>query len=185
MAKKTNFQFLVWLLGLPLSVACSGSDGGSDSAFLESCSGSYVCFLAGESANAKLSKSNGRCYLGSMELRADGTSPPINGDRTVWAGDSNKLDICSGENCFSCFASGKSPVAAGNGPSASGRCTGSASSCSSVSSSGCTDQRGCHYTIGSDVSSTSDDGCAGTPRSCSEFENDAAGCSAQIGCTWR
>ncbi|MET0794029.1 MAG: hypothetical protein ABW061_21085 [Polyangiaceae bacterium] len=182
MAKKVNVRCFVLLLGLPLSVAaCSGDDSGSSSSFLESCSGVYTCAIDGESVESRLVKSGGRCYLGSLELRPDGTAAPIGGSLTTWAGDARYLHICAGTLCFSCFTTG----AASGAPAASGTCTGSATSCSSVGASSCTDQGGCHYTVGSNTSSTSDDGCEGDPHPCSDYKNDAKGCEEQRGCTWR
>lgn len=182
MVQKLAFLPFALLIGLPLSVvACSGSDEGSGSSFLESCSGTYLCTIAGDSLEARLGKSGGKCFLGSLELRPDGTSAPVNGAATTWAGNASYLHICVGADCFSCSASTSTPDA----PKASGSCTGSARSCSSVGASSCTDQRGCQYTIGSNVSSTSDDGCEGDPRPCSDFTNDAERCNEQRGCTWR
>ena len=167
---------------LTLSIpACSGTDGGSSSSVLESCSGPVVCIVDGDTVDSQLAKSGDRCYLGSVELRADGTSTPIDGNPTTWSGDADKLNICSGSICFACYPS--APIA--GVPSASGTCTGTATSCSSVGASSCSDQGGCHYTIGSNVSSTSDDGCEGSPHPCSDYKNDPTGCDDHRGCTWR
>jgi hypothetical protein len=179
MAKVTVIRFV--LLGLSFAItACSGGDGGSSASVLESCAGSYVCVIGGNPVESDLVKSGGSCYLGSLELRADGTAPSINGDPTTWSGDASKLYICSGSTCFACEPSG-APVAAS---SSSGSCTGTAESCSSVGASSCSDQGGCNYTVGSDVSTTSDDGCDGDPRPCSDYKNDATGCKGHRGCTW-
>ena len=181
MTKKVLLWCLTWgcfTLSIP---ACSGSDGNSSSPVLESCSGSFLCIIEGDPLDTQLAKSGNRCYLGSLELRADGTSPPVDGNPTTWSGDTDKLDICSGRICFACYPNGTTTSV----PSSSGTCTGSATSCSSVGASSCTDQGGCHYTIGSNISSTSDDGCAGSPRPCSDYKNDPSGCEEHRGCTWR
>jgi hypothetical protein len=168
------------LLGVSLpTVACSGGDGGAS--FLESCTGSYVCVLDGELVSSHLGESEGRCYLGSLELRPDGTCPTAKGAITTWSGDAERLEICSGGSCLVCH-SNAAPM---RPSSSSGTCTGSAQSCSSVEASSCTDQGGCHYTVGSNISSTSDDGCAGSARPCSDFNSDPARCELQRGCSWR
>jgi len=180
MAQKLIITFVLGGLSAVMP-ACSGSDGGSSSSVLVSCAGSYVCVIGGDSVEANLTKSGGSCYLGSLELRADGTSPPINGELTTWSGDASKLYICFGSTCFACEPGGASVGA----PSSNGSCAGTAESCRSVGASSCTDQGGCHYTIGSNVSSTSDDGCAGSPHPCSDYENDPTGCKEHRGCTWQ
>jgi hypothetical protein len=92
MVEKTVIRFV--LLGLSFAVtACSGSDGGSSASVLESCAGSYICVIGGDPVESDLVKSGGSCYLGSLELRADGTSPSISGDPTTWSGDASKLYI--------------------------------------------------------------------------------------------
>jgi len=169
------------VLGLCFVIAaCSGGDGGSNSV-LESCSGSYACLIDGESVESTLNKSGGSCYLGALELREDGTSPPSNGKPITWSGDARKLYICFGDDCFACEIKDASDGVS----SSNGSCDGTAESCRSVGASSCTDQGGCYYTIGSNVSSTSDDGCAGSVRPCSDYKNDASGCKAHRGCTWR
>lgn len=179
MAKKTVIGFA--LLGFSLTIpACSGSDGGSSESFLEACAGSYICVIGGDPVRSDLVQSGASCYLGSLELRGDGTSPPISGELITWAGDASRLEICSGSTCFACEPSG-APAAAS---SSSGTCTGNAESCSSVGASSCSDQSGCHYTVGSNVNSTSDDGCEGDPHPCSDYKHDATGCKGHRGCTW-
>lgn len=181
MAQKSVLRCLVFLFGLSFAAAaCSGSDDAGASV-IESCSGSYVCNINGDSVDAQLIKSGSACYLGSLELRADGTAPPVAGQSTTWSGDTRQLTICSGDLCFVCRSQGDAKNSA---PSASATCTGSATSCSSVGASSCTDQGGCHYTVGSNVSSTSDDGCEGTPRECSDYNGDEKGCGNHRGCTW-
>lgn len=164
-----------------LNPACSGSDGGSSSSLLESCSGSFVGIVDGKSFESHLAKVGDRCYLGSIELRADGTSAPIDGRPTTWSGNADQLEICTGNVCLAFYP--VEPTA--SVPASSGTCTGTATSCSSVGASSCTDQGGCHYTVGSNINSTSDDGCEGSAHPCSDYKNDSAGCKEHSGCTWR
>jgi len=49
----------------------------------------------------------------------------------------------------------------------------------------CSDQGGCYYSVGSDISTTSDDRCEGDPHPCSDYKNNATGCKGHRGCTWR
>ena len=181
MGQKGTFRCLALVVNLPLFIAaCSGGAGSSSSSVLDSCSGSYICVVDGSPVESRLVRTQGVCYLGSLELRADGTGSSVDGHATTWAGDASRLDICSNDVCFIC-----SPSAAEVGaPSSSGACTGSAESCSSIGASSCSDQGGCHYTVGSDISSTSDDRCEGDPHPCSDYKNDATGCQEHRGCTW-
>jgi len=63
-------------------------------------------------------------------------------------------------------------------------CSGAATSCSAISSSSCSDQSGCSYAIGTNVSSTSDDTCRGSATACSDIFSEER-CSKQKGCHWK
>ena len=166
-----------------LTAACSGGDGSSGKSFLDSCSGAYVCVIDGNATDTGLTMAAGRCYLGQLELGADGTTSPVDGTVYKWSGDASRLDICQGTTCFSCYPSSP-PASPTDGASAKGHCVGSAESCSEVGASSCSDQRGCYYTVGSTLS-TSDDGCAGDAAPCSDFDDDSDRCGTQHGCSWQ
>ncbi len=183
MSKKMTYGCFAVVLGSLSISACSDGGGStsSSSSVLDSCSGAYVCDVEGSPIDSRLVRADGQCYLGSIELRVDRTISPINGNSGTWAGDTSRLQICTNAICLVC-----TPDAATVGvTSSSGSCTGEAESCSSIGASSCSDQGGCHYTVGSNVSSTSDDGCEGSPHPCSDYKSDAAGCQQQSGCTWR
>lgn len=185
-ASMTHNVFLPFLslsIGTLFLTACSGGDSSSGKSGLDSCSGAYVCMVDGDATDSSLSKVAGRCYLGQIELKPDGTTSPIAGQASKWSGDASRLDICAGTICFSCQASNP-PASSSNGASARGRCVGSVESCSEVGPSSCSDQRGCYYTVGATLS-TSDGGCAGDPAPCSDFDNDSDACGRQRGCSWQ
>jgi hypothetical protein len=190
MAHNVFFPFLFLSVGtLFLAAACSGGDGSSGGSgssgksVLDSCSGAYVCVIDGDATDTGLTKAAGRCYLGQVELGADGTTSPVAGSVYKWSGDASRLDICQGTTCFSCYPSSP-PASSTDGASAKGHCVGSASSCSEVGAYSCSDQRGCHYTVGATLS-TSDDGCEGDAAPCSDFDNDSDRCGTQHGCSWQ
>ena len=183
MSKKMTYGCFAIVLGSLAISACSDGGGSTSSSLsvLDSCSGAYVCDVDGSPIDSRLVRDGGQCYLGSIELHADRTTSPIDGDSATWAGDKSRLQICTRALCLVCTPA-ETPVGS---TSSSGSCTGEAESCSSIGASSCSDQGGCHYTIGSNVSSTSDDGCEGSPHPCSDYKSDAAGCQQHRGCAWR
>ena len=122
MNQSVGFSPLSSLLAALLLVsACSGSDGGAVGSLIDSCQGAYTCVVDGSIVDSGLVKTSaGRCYLGNLELAPDGTSPPIAGQTTTWSGDANRIEICQGPYCFSCYPSGPTSGAPGSGSPASG-----------------------------------------------------------------
>src|SRR6188768_3024592 len=100
--------------------ACSGGDSGTSNSIIDSCQGAYTCIIESRVVDSRLTKTNaGRCYLGNLELDPNGTSTPVDGQATTWSGDANRIDICQGPRCFSCYPSrAASGSAAPESPSA-------------------------------------------------------------------
>src|SRR5438128_611790 len=105
MAQSNIVRSLSCFLLIPLTIAaCSGADSGSGQSLIDSCSGKYVCVVAGDVVDSALTKTaTGRCYLGNLELVDDGTSIAGDGSRYTWSGNAARLEICQGTQCFSCY----------------------------------------------------------------------------------
>jgi hypothetical protein len=163
--------------------ACSASTESAEGKdWFESCEGHAHCVGDAFSFDAELWYDGQTCVINSDRLYPSGSGPGYTGMNVTWQRTARGLDYCVQDyHCFECeiLKPGATPSASAEG----GRCTGSATSCASVSASTCTDQRGCRYEIGVNVSSTSDDRCSGTARECDDLDFEA--CEGQRGCTWK
>src|SRR6478735_3711753 len=91
------------------------------SSLLESCQGAYVCVIDHGIVDSRLVKSSaGRRYLGNLQLSPDGTLASVDGQEATWSGDADRIEICEGPQCFSCYPSSLSSDSASSGSAASG-----------------------------------------------------------------
>jgi len=115
------FLSLLNLFGAPLIFVACSADSGAGQSIVDTCNGTYVCVIEGSVVDSRLIKTRvGRCYLGSLELGPDGTSPPVDGHAYTWSGNASRLEICEGAHCFACYPNGASSGSPSSGSPSSG-----------------------------------------------------------------
>src|SRR6478735_11429808 len=83
--------------------------------------GAYVCVIDHGIVDSRLVKSSaGLCYLGNLQLSPDGTLPSVDGQDATWSGDADRIEICQGPQCFSCYPSSPSSGSPSSGSLGSG-----------------------------------------------------------------
>jgi hypothetical protein len=180
--KRNHFavRCLVPLFGLLVLLGCSGSAFSDEAASVEQtlvshCQGTYICDFEGSLVETMFSSRSGSCYLGQIELLANGTGLDSEGDSYTWYGNLKAFELCFEDYCFACRTKQTSD--------SPGKCTGSARSCSSISESRCYKQQGCQYSVGATLSEY-DDSCGGSARSCGSIYTQSS-CEDQSGCSWQ
>jgi hypothetical protein len=151
---------------------------------VDKCAGSFACSDGENTTATTLVRGPNGCTAGRLLLHSDGraTAEGLSSE-AKWHATSESFEVCLGDKCLTCRASGASPTSS----KPTGRCQGVASSCYGRGAGSCSSQDGCRFAQHSHISWNGQlefrYECEGYSEPCSAFDA-AEGCERQDGCKW-